>query len=382
MIFSCQAFSRKNSKIVAKLLISFSDILVKLYDWKKMKVAVYTIAKNEENFVEKWYNSAKDADYIFILDTGSEDSTVEKAKKLGINIVVKKISPWRFDVARNTALDNLPEDIDMCIALDMDEVLLDGWRSELEKAHKDKITRPRYEYTWSWKEDGSPGIVYGGDKIHTRQNYVWKHPVHEVLSCTDKETQNWYNIKIHHYPDSSKSRSQYLPLLELAVKEDPEDDRNAHYYARELFFNNRYQESAQEFKRHLSLKKSIWKPERAASMRYLAKMGYTQYWLYRAVAECPERREGWVDLCNFYYEKGNFSMSLAFAEEALKIQEKPLEYLCEESAWGCLPYDLAAIAAYNLGLFEKAKEYGQIALNMNPKDSRLKENLEWYNTKR
>ena len=34
-----------------------------------MKIAVYTIAKNEEQFVEAWYNSAKDANYLLIADT-------------------------------------------------------------------------------------------------------------------------------------------------------------------------------------------------------------------------------------------------------------------------------------------------------------------------
>jgi glycosyltransferase involved in cell wall biosynthesis len=347
-----------------------------------MKVAVYTIAKNEEHFVERWYESAKKADYLFILDTGSEDNTAYLAQELGVVVDIKKIEPWRFDIARNFALNSLPEDIDMCIALDMDEVLVEGWRQELERAYKDKVTRPRYEYTWSWKEDGSPGVVYGGDKIHARKNYIWKHPVHEVLSCTDKETQGWYNIKIHHYPDSSKSRSQYLPLLELSVKEDPEDDRNAHYYARELFFNRKYKEAAEEFKRHLSLPKAIWKPERAASMRYLAKMENTQHWLFRAAAECPNRREPWVDLALFFYERRNFSMSFACAEEALKIQEKPLEYLCDEFAWGAIPYDLAAIAAYNIGIFDKAKEYGKKACELSPTDKRLKTNLEWYNKQR
>jgi len=36
-----------------------------------MKIAVYTVALNEEQFVERWYNSAKDADYLLIADTGS-----------------------------------------------------------------------------------------------------------------------------------------------------------------------------------------------------------------------------------------------------------------------------------------------------------------------
>ena len=42
-----------------------------------MKIAVYCIALNEEKFVESWYNSAKDADYLLIADTGSTDCTVE-----------------------------------------------------------------------------------------------------------------------------------------------------------------------------------------------------------------------------------------------------------------------------------------------------------------
>ncbi len=74
-----------------------------------MKIAVYTIALNEEKFVERWYNSVKDADYLLIADTGSTDRTVEIAKSLGINVYNISIKPWRFDVARNTARSLLPD---------------------------------------------------------------------------------------------------------------------------------------------------------------------------------------------------------------------------------------------------------------------------------
>ena len=43
-----------------------------------MKIAVYAIARNEEKFVERWYNSMKEADEVFVCDTGSEDNTAEK----------------------------------------------------------------------------------------------------------------------------------------------------------------------------------------------------------------------------------------------------------------------------------------------------------------
>lgn len=344
-----------------------------------VKVAVYTIAKNEEQFVERWYESAKNADYLLILDTGSTDNTVKIAEDLGINVHIKKFDPWRFDHARNAALSLIPEDMDMCIALDMDEVLVGDWKQELQKAVDNNVTRPRYQYTWSWNSDGSPGLVYGGDKIHSRHNYSWKHPVHEVLACSAHEVQDWYKLEIHHYPDSTKSRSQYMPLLKLAVEEDPEDDRNAFYYARELFFHADHENAAKEFKRHLSLPRAVWKPERAASMRYLSKIEDKEGWLLRAVAECPYRREPLVELSQFYYETQQFELCYAYAIKALHIIEKPLEYLCEDFAWGFLPFDLAAISAYNIGLKEKAKEYGEKAIELNPLDERLINNMEWYN---
>ena len=41
-----------------------------------MKICVYAICKNEEKFVPKWVESMKEADEIYVLDTGSTDNTV------------------------------------------------------------------------------------------------------------------------------------------------------------------------------------------------------------------------------------------------------------------------------------------------------------------
>ncbi len=344
-----------------------------------MKIAVYTIAKNEEQFVERWAESCKEADYRIILDTGSEDKTVEIAESLGVTVGVKVISPWRFDHARNAALELVPEDADYCIALDMDEVLQPNWREAMENA---TATRPRYEYTWSWEdeESGIPGLVYGGDKIHARHGYYWHHPVHEVLSHKEHETQEWIDLKIHHHPDHTKSRGQYFPLLELAVEEDPEDDRNAHYLAREYFFHGMYEKAVSEFKRHLSLPRALWRPERAASMRYLAKCdnpSEKESWLLRAAAEAPDRREAWVELSELYYERNDWPPCYSAAKRALQIKEKPLEYICDANAWGSVPYDMAAIASYRLGLFKESVYFAKHAVEIDPTDDRLKTNLEF-----
>jgi glycosyltransferase involved in cell wall biosynthesis len=347
-----------------------------------MKVAVYTIALNEEQFVKAWYESAKEADYLLIADTGSTDGTIALAKSLGINVVEISIKPWRFDDARNASLAVIPKDIDYCIALDMDEVLIEGWREKLESV-PEGTTRPRYKYTWNWLEDGSPGLQYGGDKIHSRHGYRWKHPVHEVMVADRvQQVEYWTDLEIHHHADSGKPRSQYLPLLAQSVQEDPTDDRNAFYYARELFFYGRYEEATKEFKRHLELPRAVWKPERAASMRYISKMDddydITRWWLNLAIKEAPDRREAYVELAQHYYNHKEWSECLDIAQKALEITVKPLEYLCEEFAWGSAPWDYAAIAAYNLGLTDVALEYGMKAVELNPTDERLQRNLMYY----
>jgi glycosyltransferase involved in cell wall biosynthesis len=344
-----------------------------------MKIAVYTIALNEEQFVESWYKSAMDADYLLIADTGSTDNTVQKAQDLGIDVFTISVSPWRFDDARNASLAALPKDIDICISLDMDEVLVQGWREKLEGINPD-TTRPRYKYTWSWNEDGTPGLEYGGDKIHARHGYRWKHSVHEVLVADRlEEKQEWIDLEIHHHPDNSKPRSQYLPLLELSVREDPNDDRNAYYYARELFFYGQYDAALKEFKRYLELPTARWGAERAAAYRYMAKCSPVvgDAYLEDAILEDSSRRESYVALSEWHYKKSSWQDCYDNAMEALSISEKPLDYLCEDFAWGALPHDLAAISAYNLGNIEEAVAQTKQAMTLS-NDPRLATNLDHY----
>jgi glycosyltransferase involved in cell wall biosynthesis len=343
-----------------------------------MRIAVASISLNEEQFVKRWALSCDMADYRLILDTGSTDNTVDLAWDLGVTVQIKEFTPWRFDHARNHAMSLIPQYIDYVIWLDMDEVLQPGWRQALE-AVPAGTTRPRYKYVWSWNDDGSEGLVYGGDKIHARHGYRWKHPVHEVLKCDGPEVQNWTNgLEIHHHPDHSKSRAQYLPLLKLAVEEDPRDDRNHFYLARELYFTGDYGLAQYHFNEHLKL--SLWSPERAASYRYLAKMRpeAAEYHLFRAVAESPHRREAWVELANFYYQKHNWVACRAACSMALSITEKPLDYLCEAFAWGSLPHDLMAIASHHLGYSDDAFFHGAEAAALNPMDERLQRNLDFY----
>ena len=194
-----------------------------------MKIIVYAISKNESKFVSRFVESMKEADEIYVLDTGSSDDTVSKLQELGVHVTKKVIEPFRFDVARNMALDLVPIDADLCVSVDLDEVFESGWRKKLEENYQGE-TRIAYTYNWHIDENGNPDVTFYLDKIHTRKDYKWTHPVHEVLTNINNNEKRKLikEIVANHNPDKEKNRSNYLNLLELSVKESPEDDRNMH----------------------------------------------------------------------------------------------------------------------------------------------------------
>ena len=352
-----------------------------------MKICVYTIALNEEQFVERWIESAKDADAIYVLDTGSTDNTVNLLKQMGVNVAVEKITPWRFDVARNKVLDMIPNDFDVCISLDLDEVLMPGWKNAIKKIWKKGITtRLRYIYNWSLDENNRPLVSFYCDKIHSRQGYKWTHPVHEILEWISPSPMGRkiavQGIQLDHKAYETKSRAQYLPLLEMSVAEDPDDDRNMHYLGREYMFKGRWEDCIKTLKKHLEMPRATWKDERASSMRYIAKsylmlkdIEQAKIWYMKSICEAPHLREPYCDMATALYITEEWEGVIYFIKSALKIKERPQTYINEESAWGGLPYDLLSIAYYKTGNLRLSLEYATKALEFYPNDERLKKNV-------
>ena len=353
-----------------------------------MKVCVYAISKNEEKFVERWYESMKEADEIYVLDTGSEDNTVKLLKEKGVNVSEEVISPWRFDVARNKSLDLVPEDTDICVCTDLDEVFNSGWRKILEDNYV-KGSRVNYTYNWHINDKGVADVTFLLNNIHPRENYFWCHPVHEVLT-SDKEENiiTLKNIVLDHYPDSTKSRSSYLPLLELSVKEDPEDDRNMHYLGREYMYYGMWEECINTLKKHLNLKSAKWNLERAASMRFIARsyinlnnLIEAEFWYKLAIKESPNSREGYVELGMLYYSEKRWLDSISYLLKSLTIKEKDLIYINEVFCWDCTIDDLLSINYYNIELYDLALFHINKALKYDKNNKRLLDNKKLIESK-
>ena len=347
---------------------------------KKYKIVVYAISKNEEKFVDRWVDSMQEADEIYVLDTGSTDKTVSKLKKRKVNVKKKIIKPWRFDVARNESLKLVPSDADICVCTDLDEVLEKGWRKKLEEIWQDNITRLRYNYNWKLDKNNKPIVNFYTDKIHIRDNYKWTHPVHEVLTYTNGNEVflTTDEITLNHYPDNTKSRSSYLPLLELSVKEDPEDDRNMHYLGREYMYYQKWDKCIDTLIKHLSLKTATWKDERCASMRFIARsyrnlnrIEEAKMWLDKAINEAPYLRDPYVEKAMLEYELENWNEVIKNCNTALKITTHTKCYINETFSFDNTIYDLLSIAYFYLDDIDNAIINIDKALKMEPDKERL-----------
>ena len=324
----------------------------------KYKIYVYAICKNEEKHVKRWINSMKEADGIYVLDTGSTDNSVKLLEDGGVNVTIKTYEHFKFDQARNESLDLVPDDADICVCTDLDEVLNEGWRKELESIWEKDTDRLRYNLYFTFGEDGNPLSSYYISKIHKKNKYTWAHSIHEVLSYVGSKEENIKTtdkITISHYPDKTKDRSYYLSLLEEAVNDYPEDDRNMHYLGREYMYNGEWEKSINTLIKHLNLKSSTWKEERSASMRFISR-GYiglnrneeAKMWLEKSIEETPNLREPYIELGFLYYNLEYYIEAINILEKGINIKDKSPVYINEEFAWNETPYDLLILCYYNI----------------------------------
>lgn len=363
-----------------------------------MKICVYAICKNESQFVEKWLDSMQEADYIVVMDTGSTDGTFKMLKEdpRVTRVEKKTIKPWRFDVARNESMKLIPEDSDVLVCTDFDEVFEPGWAQVIRDNWIEGTDKMFYTYAWSHNEVGEPTDVFRYDKIHRPGKYHWIFPVHEVLYPIDGDNDNQQfldagdKIYLHHYPDKSKPRAYYFDLLKLSCKENPKDSHVRMLFAREYLANDDLDNAEKEFLKVLKMP-DVETPEKREVLLYtllhLAIIYQRKSDPESALWYCEEFikedrtfREPYLLMAEIYNTINIPTLAEACVNAAI-------EYAYQHNSWiekgntytDWLP-DVAAVSKYNLGKFQEAVTLGKEALKHSPNDERLIKNQYLYLT--
>ena len=365
------------------------------------KVCIYTICKNELQFVDRWLDSMKEADAIVVLDTGSTDGTyeylLEKQSEYPQLIVRQQIiDPWRFDVARNESMRDIPDDCNILMSTDLDEILNPGWGDELRSRWiEGQHQRGVYFYTWSHLDDGSDGRVFQYDKIHSK-DWEWIAPVHEYLYKKGTHWDGSYDgntvlyltdtdkVHLHHYPDMNKSRGSYLPLLELREKEMPEDWYGLIYLAQEYIYRGHYQKGIDKFNYILSNYADKYNSVEKASCYLFMGEAYTELddldkaiWAYQMAIDIdPTYREPYLNLGKVYYQKKMYDLAIAAIKMGMKNSWRHYTWLERNESWSWEPWDLLCQIHFYNGNKLESIAYAAKALTFEPSNSRLQQNLE------
>jgi glycosyltransferase involved in cell wall biosynthesis len=297
-----------------------------------MRVCIYAIMRDEEPLnTIAWAETTLDADTRFVLDTGSTDSTPGTLRTAGVNVAHATFTPFRFDDARNCALALAPA-ADLYFRLDADERLEDHWRDQLEANYHPNLARYRYTVV----NHGEGWGQHTRDDIHARAGFRWRYPTHEVL--VGPVTTLLTPIVVHHHPGARRPHHDTnLAVLADATWEYPGNHRMAFYYGRELWYAGRWTEMRLQMQRFLDLPGG-WPAERAEAYRIIAAVDDDpERWLWKAIGECPERREPWVDLAVLMMRHDHRERAAAMIAEA-SIRTDASIYTTDASAWGA-PFD-------------------------------------------
>ena len=206
---------------------------------KPPKICVYAIAKNEQENAAKWYERVKCADAVVVLDTGSTDRTAEILRQAGCSVFRKEYENFRFDEARNDALQYaLETGADVFLALDLDEFPDGGWCDAIRSGWDPSVhTRGCYDLYI-----GSSPIPGSMNWLHDR-SWRWRFPCHEAMERRDGGGTTYHVsnqldlrgvVAVRHPDIPGGHGALYLPLLYKRCVENPGDQDGEAYLLREL----------------------------------------------------------------------------------------------------------------------------------------------------
>lgn len=350
-----------------------------------MNLAIYAISKNEEHNVDRFMDACRGI-LVYVLDH-STDNTATMLRNRGALVDTTPITPFRFDEAKNFALDMIDKSIPWALNVDLDECLnmsANDLAFALGELRAEEPTIIRHFY----KPDHEIERVRHECRLHWRDAYRWNLPIHEHLvlqPCVKEKIFALDELLLTQYPDRTRKHTWSSRLLD-AVKQYPQEPRLRMLCGRDLYFDDRYEDALEQF------------AEFAAMERLTISNKYDLSYVYSMMAKCynkmdrqdraleylqkacdyGKRRESYVDLAHGYMQRGRFEECLEWARKALKITEGQFAPHSDPGAWSFKPHELISVALYNLpariGDAIKAAEMA-LSLSIGDDAKRISENL-------
>lgn len=363
----------------------------------KINFSFVAIMKNEVNVLPRLFDSLTEimnrgCEFV-ILDTGSTDGSVEYAKSRGA-IVHEVGSMFVERISNNTATDiNLkfihPEETniveaddmlfnfaaarnfvtslaknDFVFTLDCDEAYSMFDIDKIINLIEGGVEQFEYNFVYAHDQFGREAVKFIQSKAFDRRKARWTGRVHEVLEHYNGGANIQYLdesiIKLEHWQEQGKEhRGNYLTGLALECFLNRDNDRNSHYFARELMWTGRYRSAIREFERHVAMNK--WNAERAQSLIFIGDCygrlndGQKQIEYYLKAFEVdPHRREALIKLAGVYKHNKNYQAAAVYAYGAMQIPFNGY-YANDKAMYEHIPHEILYESQGWLGNIEEAQ---------------------------
>jgi glycosyltransferase involved in cell wall biosynthesis len=382
-----------------------------------LNFSIVLIAKNEAETLPRLLASLDKFHFkerggeVVVLDTGSTDKTVEVARNWGCKVeevadkfievidkekasainekfsvsdtgIISKIVKegervFNFGAARNYAASLASNDF--IWMPDCDEIFTALYIDEIESKIKEGYGQLEFNFVFAHGPNGEEIVKFIQCKAYDRTKLQWRGKIHEVLTpIVSTEIKRVLLpesiVKIEHYQNEKTNRAGYLSGLALDCYENPDYDRNSHYFAREMWWRGYPEEAIKEFKRYLTI--SWWDAERSKSMVFIGDILLSQgkdrealRWYYDAYLECLTTREPLIKIGKYFFDKKDWARCIFHLEGCLNIKYSGF-YADDTTHYGDYPYSMLYVAYWWLNpsdeLKLKSKEYFEKAVALNP----------------
>jgi glycosyltransferase involved in cell wall biosynthesis len=340
-------------------------------------LSVCMIVKNEEDVLGRCLDCVKYfADEIIIVDTGSNDRTKEIAAQYTDKIYDFE---WIYDfaAARNFSFSKATKDYVMW--LDADDVIDKKNRralKELKRTLNPEVDMVMMKYDVAFDEHNNPTFSYYRERIFKRSmEYRWVSEIHEVIEARGKVIHS--PIAVYHKKIHPTEAGRNLRIFQNMILNGKQlDPRQQFYYARELYYNDLFNEAINEFNHFLQEGKG-WVENNISACQDLAKCYYKTEQdtaaieaLFRSFLYDEPRAEICCEIGKHFFERNTYTTAIFWYKLA---SERPMHEenggFVTKDSYGITPFLQICVCYDRLGNYEKAAEYNEMAGKINP-DSR------------
>jgi len=332
-------------------------------------ISLCMIVKNEEDVIERCLESVKDiADEIIVVDTGSTDNTKEI-----VETFTEKIFDFNwiddFSAARNYSFSLAK--MDFILWLDADDIILQEDRKkllQLKGSLNNQVDIVMMKYNVGFDEDGNVTLSYFRERLSKRtNNNKWIEPVHEYLEISGNIINS--NICITHKKEHEAVKGRNLSIYEKLISKGEElTVRGINYYARELYYNEKYDRAIEYFNLFLDSEKG-WVEDNISACFNLSKCyGYINNkkkmikTLLRSFEYDTPRAEICCEIGRYYLDKNFYEKAIFWYKLASELEEPKESWgFISHDYWGYIPNIQLCVCYDKLGNRDAAIKYNNRA---------------------